>query len=163
MKIKISLKDQVVDRNTAEKLTKKLASVGIEVESVFVWYRPHYWFRKDFKLKRVDWGLGQRPLPSLDSDVPHYDIIPAPTLPELLAVLPDSVSNNIKLIFVRTLTPGEIGYVYGPYDSPLLGKDYSPARVYIDDKTNPATAVAKLAIWCIDEGHIKGEDKADDQ
>jgi hypothetical protein len=152
MKIKISLKDQVVRRDIAEELTKKLKSMGIEVESALRWYKMpddmyNVFLPREERILHID----------------AVQICIAPTLPEILSVLPDEIDGH--QLDLNTLEYIKYVTVALNCDIPQsLGYDKDGCMPYFKERDEKlsATAVAKLAIWAIDEGHIKGEEANDD-
>lgn len=161
-KINIPLEDQVVELETAKELTEKLRRVGVEVENEFTFFNV-----EDDEYYGTDWTVWKS---SAKENSPYREAVDTYTLPELLELLPGWIpskykkkdgckhGHSTKCAWYGRCNGGDfntekltkIGYIIG----------YTcRERQYIGSKCddNPATAAAKLAIWCIDNGYIGGE------
>jgi hypothetical protein len=149
MKINIPLSEQVPDVETSKLLNEALKKAGVEVEGNYFYFSrelyvkinsTHYCHLKTGTIVILK-SLKKR-------------LVKTYTLPEMLAVLPEMIIDKYKIEYEWNLEHSEISYICGT--ALFLGTGDNHARVGIDDKTNPATAVAKLIIWCVENGHIGG-------
>lgn len=147
-KISIPIDQQVVDLETARELTEKLKSVGIEVEGYSVWSK----YRNNKYNKWQPWAVqddffGRGGIQNITLvEVKTY------TLPELLGVLPGEIIADLDDTLTETYSPS-----ISKYTACYVGEGGGFA---LEDEcfvaANPVTAAARLIIWCIDNGYIKG-------
>lgn len=153
MKIDIPLKDQVVSQKVAPLLNQALKKAGIEVVA-------HYWWKASYhvlsgKTEKECWKTDNISSAGLQNKKPklyeqpwytpeHLEAyyIPTHTLSELLAVLPEKIEQEHRI-----LEYGRIGYMHRKNGHWLIRM----SSIYYK---NDATAAAKLAIWAIDNGHL---------
>lgn len=148
------MKNQVVSLEIARELNEKLKSVGRSVESEFYWYRG----RRTKYNKWKEWSLleafhyrlrskfrNNHKGDNLDQYIPTY------TLHEMLEMLPDNIeyeSDN----YIWDISPNEITYI--PYENNVINL---LCIGEFHDENNPIEdAAAKLMIWLVDNGYVKG-------
>jgi hypothetical protein len=117
-------------------LAKKLQDHGIEVESAFYWC----WY------KGTGWEL-------VAADKKHSvrrPAAPAPTLDELLEVLPKHIRFEVEVLYLSVSVAWNQQFRIGYYNSDnSLGKQIYDANPTLTD------AAAQLLIWCVENNHME--------
>jgi hypothetical protein len=145
------MQDQVVGRKTARKLQEALKSVGGEVETAL------YWASKSIGISKGQWDLALRENAAHIWNDPNFNTVPAPTLTEMLRVLPVEIPRDGE-VYKWGMFHKSISY-YSKNKELYIRIDKThvdPAYFNFNDNLNPATAAAKLAIWLIENGYWEG-------
>ena len=155
-----NIKNHVLPVPLARELTKALKGVGVELETVglrLIWRR---YFTNDTKLRCHIWGDWRLQIASFGNDNYAQESVPAYMLTELLELLPDYIvitESVQRSMMSKTETNDNCYYLTiegGP--SGTIGY-YNINTLYSDNDLIAATA--RLLIWCIDNGYVKGMDQ----
>lgn len=132
----MKLEDQVVSRPVAEKLAEKMKGAGIKMECLYKWAI------RDGNKEILNWNARY-----YGKDI-DCEYIPAPTLTEMLSLLPGMILIE-DVTFFCSIKKDRVGY---------WNHDNSIGRhIYlVGDKVNHETACAILMIWLIDNGYVGG-------
>jgi hypothetical protein len=153
-----------VAKRLSEKLGKELAGRLTEIntrimnpsefpiKTFFIWYR-HTRKGPCDTLDWSDWTFGAvkdiMHIQSHYTPMPCFEVYAAPTLSELLALLPTAIGRNgHEYLLAIDMHNREITYDSGCCSAVIIQFD----KVSIQDAT------AKLVMWCVDEGYIGGAD-----
>lgn len=146
MSNRIELEDQVVAREWAEKLQK--AGLGKEANFCYFRMREIHRGRKVLLGEWREWELtrtGGDPKKWWDRK-DMRERVPTYTLPEVLSELPDEIKAEYGFVYELILTKKSTSYVNVRDHDEVVFLGESPDIAYkgINDKTNSATAAAKL-------------------
>jgi hypothetical protein len=152
----MSLKDDVVSLPVARELER--ARFGVEGDNCFIRIKEIYKNNKtpfgewrEWKLSRYSNGAEK-----WFCQKDKRELIKTYTLTETLRELPDKIKHDKRWRLEKDF----ISYMQWEWARDAIHNGGCLKKIYpieIDDKTNPATAAAKLWLWCKENGYIGGE------
>lgn len=154
-----------VAKRLSEKLGKELAGRLTEIntrimnpsefpiKTFFIWYR-HTRKGPCDTLDWSDWTFGAvkdiMHIQSHYTPMPCFEVYAAPTLGELLGMLPRGIKYRGVEYFWHL---NDEGIAYLSKEHKIIG-----TQLYRIHKSTPQDATAELVMWCVDEGYIKRTD-----
>jgi hypothetical protein len=143
---------------TTLEISKELAKILPNLKSEFLWYSYGHHYHESDGEQGINWSnceiIGRQRYKRLDYNKNRDDLIvgcPALLLTEVLGVLPAITKTQfINYSLILDIHSKRIAYETQNCDGSI--EELKGTEHYFD-KTNIATAAARLAIWLVENGH----------